>query len=89
MMTMNNDDDNDDDVEFEELYFSYLLKMLDLWVHVLTRVTGRVDCFGCVCALQTILCFMCIYVHVLLYCVLFYLYLLCSRKANFYVIHRQ
>ena len=24
-------------------------KMLDLWVHVLTRVTGRVDCFGCVC----------------------------------------
>ena len=27
-------------------------------------------------------------VHVL-YCVLFYLYLLCSRKANFYVIRRQ
>ena len=53
---------------------------------MLTRVTGRVDCFGCVCALQTILCFMCIYVHVLLYCVLFYLYLLCSRKANFYVL---
>ena len=37
-------------VEFDELYFSYLLKMLDLWVHVLTRVTGRVDCSGCVCA---------------------------------------
>ena len=36
-------------VEFDELYFSYLLKLLDLWVHVLTRVTGRVDCFGCVC----------------------------------------
>ena len=31
---------------------------------------------------------MCTYVHVL-YCVLFYWYLLCSRKANFYVIHRQ
>ena len=31
------------------------------------------------------------YVHVLylLYCVLFYWYLLCSRKANFSVIHRQ
>ena len=28
--------------------FSYLLKMLDLWVHVLTRVTGRVDCLMCV-----------------------------------------
>ena len=23
--------------------------MLDLWVHVLTRVFGRVDCLGCVC----------------------------------------
>ena len=33
-------------VEFDELYFSYLLKMLDLLVHVLMRVTGRVDCFG-------------------------------------------
>ena len=32
---------------------------------------------------------MCTYVHVLLYCVLFHLYVLCSRKANFYVIHRQ
>ena len=31
---------------------------------------------------------MCTYVHVL-YCVLFYWYLLCSRKANFYVTHRQ
>ena len=30
----------------------------------------------------------CTYVHVL-YCVLFYWYLLCSRKAKFYVIHRQ
>ena len=30
----------------------------------------------------------CTYVHVL-YCVLFYWYLLCSHKANFYVIHRQ
>ena len=29
------------------------------------------------------------HVHVLLYCVLFYLYLLCSRKPNIYVIHRQ
>ena len=29
-----------------------------------------------------------IYLHVL-YRVLFYWYLLCSRKANFYVIHRQ
>ena len=29
---------------------------------------------------------MCTYVYVLLYCVLFYLYLLCSRKANFYVL---
>ena len=28
------------------------------------------------------------YVHVL-FCVLFYWYLLCSRKANFYVIHRR
>ena len=39
---------------------------------MLTRVTGRVDCFGCVCALQTLrystLCFMCTYVRVLLYC---------------------
>ena len=24
------------------------------WVHVLMHVTGRVDCFGCVCALQTL-----------------------------------
>ena len=32
---------------------------------------------------------MCTYIHVLLYCMLFYLYLLCSRKANFYAIHRQ
>ena len=32
---------------------------------------------------------MCTHVHVLIYSVLFYLYLLCSRKANFYVIHRQ
>ena len=38
-------------VEFDALYFSYLLKMLDLRVHVIMRVTGRVDCFGCVCAL--------------------------------------
>ena len=29
------------------------------------------------------------HVPVLLYCVLFYLYLLCRRKANIYVIHRQ
>ena len=26
---------------------------------------------------------------IVLYCVLSYLYLLCSRKENFYVIHRQ
>ena len=31
---------------------------------------------------------MCTYVHVL-YCVLFYWYLLCSLRANFYVIRRQ
>ena len=31
-------------VEFDELYFSYLLKMLDMCVHVVD--TGRVDCFG-------------------------------------------
>ena len=41
-------------VEFDELYFSDLLKRLDLRVHVLMRVTGRVDRFGCVCALQTL-----------------------------------
>ena len=35
----------------------------------------------------TELCFMCTPVHV--YRVLFYLYLLCSRKANFNVIHRH
>ena len=36
---------------FGELYFSYLLKMLDLWVHVLMRVTGRVGWLFqmCVC----------------------------------------
>ena len=55
---------------------------------MLTSVIGRVDLFGvCVpsrlkdkvlCVLQ----YMCTYVHVL-YCVLFYCYLLCSRKANF------
>ena len=32
----------------------YLVKMLDLWVHVSTRVAGRADCFGRVCALQTL-----------------------------------
>ena len=37
---------------------------------------------------QSTLCFMCTDDHVL-YCVLFYWYLLCSRKANLYVIHRQ
>ena len=42
-------------------------------------------CYSCSCII--ILCVT--HVHVLLYCVLFYLYLLCSRKANFYVIHRQ
>ena len=59
---------------------------------MLTRVTGRVDCFGCVCGhtdkINT-LCFMCTYVHILLYCVLFHLYLLCSRRANLCVMHRQ
>ena len=62
---------------------------------MLTRVTGRVDCFRCVCApsrlKDKVLCvlqYMCTYVHVL-YCVLFYWYILCSRKENFYLIHRQ
>ena len=62
---------------------------------MLMRVTGRVDCFGCVCVPSRLSrskikysVFMCTYVHVL-YCVLFYWYLLCSRKADFYVIHRQ
>ena len=70
-------------------------KMPDLWVHVLTRVIDRVDCFGCVCVptrlkdkALCVLQYMCTYVHVL-HCVLFYWPLLCSRKANFYVIHRQ
>ena len=81
-------------VEFDELYFSFLVEksVTDLRVRVLTRVTGRVDCFGCVCVCppdSSTLCFMCTYVRVLLYCVLFCLYLLCSRKENLYVIHRQ
>ena len=54
---------------------------------MLTRVTVRVDCFGCVCVCPPdskikYAVFKCTHVHVLLYCVLFYLYLLCSRKAN-------
>jgi len=57
--------------------------LLDLWVHVLMRVTGRVDCFGCVCALQTLrsstLCFMCTYVHVLC----------CYFTGIFYALVRQ
>ena len=51
---------------------------------MLTRITGRVDCFGCVCVpsrledkVLCVLHFMCKYVHVL-YCVLFYWYLLCK-----------
>ena len=69
-------------------------KCLTCKLHVLSvcvRVTGRVDC---VCALQTqdkvicVLQYMCTYVHVLC-CVLFYRYLLCSRKANFCAIQRQ
>ena len=47
----------------------------------------------CVCGsvLQTLvqdLRLMCTYIHALYY-VLFYWYLSCSRKSNFYVIHRQ
>ena len=48
----------------------------------------------CVCPTDSkskVLCllqYMCTYVYVL-YCVLFYWSLLCSRKENFYVIHRQ
>ena len=41
-------------------------------------------CFTGICIISMVLS--CTYVHV---CVLFYWYLLCSRKANFYVIHRQ
>ena len=62
---------------------------------MLTRVTDRVGCFGYVrCPPDSKIKYsvfykhMCTYVHVLYY-VLFYWYLLCSRKANFYVTHRQ
>ena len=41
-------------VEFDELYFSYLLKMLDPVSACVDALTGRVDCFGYVCALQTL-----------------------------------
>ena len=44
--------------------------------------------FTGICIISMILS--CIYVmYYVLYCVLSYWYLLCSRKANFYVIHRQ
>ena len=39
-------------VEFDEFYL--FVENAWLWVHVLTHVTGRVDCFRCVCALQTL-----------------------------------
>ena len=62
---------------------------------MLTPVTGRVDCFGCVRALRTqsYLCFtvICVlqYVYLCSYIILcvIYWYLLCSRKVN--VIQRQ
>ena len=64
--------------------------------HVLMRVTDRVDCQFrmCVCPPDSRIKHSVFYVYlcsctVLVYCVLFYLYLLCSRKANFYVIHSQ
>ena len=44
-------------------------------MRVLTLVTGRVDCFGCVCALQTlrllrVLCVLCVLMF--MYCSVFY-----------------
>ena len=45
--------------------------MLDLWVNALTHVTGRVDCFGCVCPPDSKIKYSvfynieCVYVHVL------------------------
>ena len=81
-------------VEFDQLYFSYLLKSGYLWVHVLTCVTGRVDCFRCVCACQTqwwsTLC-LTMYVY-LCSCIILCVILLVSfmqLQGNFCVIHRQ
>ena len=61
--------------------------MLDLQVHVLIRVTGRVDCFGCVCALQTlaqdkVLCVLCVHMFM-------YYYTVCYFTCIFYAVVRQ
>ena len=55
---------------------------------MLTHIIVKVDSFECVCVPSSlrdkvlrVLQYMCTYVHVL-YCVLFYWYVLCSRKAN-------
>ena len=63
-------------------------KKPDLCVRVLTHVSGRVDCFGYVCALQT----QSYLKHSLFYniCVLMFMYYcVCYFTGSFYVVIRQ
>ena len=46
---------------------------------MLTRVTGRVDCFGCVCALLCVLCVLMFVYH----------YTVCYLTCIFYTVVRQ
>ena len=63
-------------------------KMPDLWVHVLTRVTDRVDCFGCVCVFPPDSKIK----HSVFYniCVLMFMYYtVCCFTGLFYAVVRQ
>ena len=53
-------------------------------MHVLTRVTVKVDCFGCLCALHTKIKYSVFYVY-LCSCVI----ILCYSTCIFYAVVRQ